>query len=188
MQTCLLLWPPSSLQWTTYNLAWVFFQSSNFVNWCCSLPQKILIFMMSLLWSLRKHWAHLPMRLKFPPPKGTNLLATITRSPAPCPAPLYPIQIRKNLHTTQVNFLFPYAALELRTKTGRLESEKYEFLTVTPEGHIYREVQAVSMWSCCDGDDVSAGCKVASSHTLVPRPRRTRVHNTKQHSSRVQRK
>jgi len=125
------------------------------------------------------------MRLKFPLLKGPNPLATITRSPAPYPTPLYPIQIRKSSHTTQVNFLFPYAALELRTKTGRLESEKYEFLTVTPEGHIYREVRAVSMWSCCEGDDVSAGCKVTSGHTLVPRSRRTRVHHTKQCSSRV---
>jgi len=77
---------------------------------------------------------------------------------------------------------------ELRTKTGRLESEKYEFLTVTPEGHIYREVRAVFMWSCCDGDDVSAGCRVVSNHTLVPRPRRPRVHHTRRRSSRVRRK
>ncbi|KXN84880.1 hypothetical protein AN958_12010 [Leucoagaricus sp. SymC.cos] len=60
---------------------------------------------------------------------------------------------------------------------GRLEAEEYEFLTVTQEGHTHRQVQTVLMWSCCEGDDTSPGCKSAPAHTVWSGQLRSRRHH-----------
>ncbi|KAJ3571160.1 hypothetical protein NP233_g3939 [Leucocoprinus birnbaumii] len=75
---------------------------------------------------------------------------------------------------------------------GRLETEEYEFLTVTHDGRARRQVQTVSMWSCCNGEDTSAGCKIASSCAVVPehsvsRPRRVRIRSKKRTTHKVTR-
>lgn len=181
-------------------------QSNNFAVWYCDSPHRILTFTISSSWSLKKLWTHLLMRILFPSLKGPNLLATIAW---PCLIPLYTYtshrhiqaissQIRKSLHTIQVNFLFPYhAALNPRTKTGELETEKYEFLTITLEGHIYREIRAVSrherflcgvavtgmMWALDAKLHPTISCR-----SSVPRLRHTHVHYIKHCSLKVQRK
>lgn len=104
----------------------------------------------------------------------------------------------RTLSNTLVHFPPPRAGTpesdqeEYSYHPGRLETEEYEFLTITQEGREYRQVQTVSMWSCCDGDDMSTGCKIIPAYTVVPghlesRRRRTRTRLSKQSSSRVRR-
>ncbi|RDB26007.1 hypothetical protein Hypma_006397 [Hypsizygus marmoreus] len=42
---------------------------------------------------------------------------------------------------------------------GRLEEETYEFPTHTPDGRAFGVLRRITMWSCCDEDERSPGCR-----------------------------
>ncbi|KAF9443498.1 hypothetical protein P691DRAFT_797346 [Macrolepiota fuliginosa MF-IS2] len=62
---------------------------------------------------------------------------------------------------------------------GRVETEDYEFLTMNTKGRPYKVVQTVSMWSCCEGDDISPGCVIAPAHLLQHQPVQLRHRRTR---------
>lgn len=41
---------------------------------------------------------------------------------------------------------------------GHLEDDAYEFVSRTPNGAAFKVVQKVTMWSCCNEDELSPGC------------------------------
>ncbi|KAF9048786.1 hypothetical protein BJ165DRAFT_1402654 [Panaeolus papilionaceus] len=49
---------------------------------------------------------------------------------------------------------------------GNLEEEVYEFLSRSPDQVAFKVVRTITMWSCCDEDELSPGCMATPSPTI----------------------